>query len=399
MRWRLYLIVISFLLPPFSFLQKKKFKETVPAAYIFMIAAFLMSFIMGCIIIPRILVISHKHQLYDLPDERKIHDTPIPRLGGLSFFPVIVVTLAMSMAVRYLLGYDVIYIPERIVLVEFLFLLAGTMILYVVGVGDDLIGITYRSKFIAQIICGVLLVLSGLWLHNLDGIFGVYAIRMRYSAPLTIFIVVYITNAFNLIDGVDGLASGLVIVALTAFGLIFIKERQLIYALVSFSTLGVVVPFWFYNVFGNQAHGHKLFMGDTGSLTLGFIISFLTLRICLTGAETDGATNHVIVCISALLVPMFDVFRVALHRIRKGRNPFKPDRNHIHHKLLRAGMRKRSVLISIIGLSVFYMIFNYLINPYLNVTYILMIDFALWIGLHAIINHFIKKVEIVPHSI
>jgi UDP-N-acetylmuramyl pentapeptide phosphotransferase/UDP-N-acetylglucosamine-1-phosphate transferase len=370
-----------------------------PAAYIFMIAAFLMSFIMGCIIIPRILVISHKHQLYDLPDERKIHDTPIPRLGGLSFFPVIVVTLAMSMAVRYLLGYDVIYIPERIVLIEFLFLLAGTMILYVVGVGDDLIGITYRSKFIAQIICGVLLVLSGLWLHNLDGIFGIYAIRMRYSAPLTVFIVVYITNAFNLIDGVDGLASGLVIVALTAFGLIFISERQLIYALVSFSTLGVVVPFWFYNVFGNQAQGHKLFMGDTGSLTLGFIISFLTLRICLTGAQGTGATNHVIVCISALLVPMFDVFRVALHRIRKGRNPFKPDRNHIHHKLLRAGMRKRSVLISIIGLSVFYMIFNYLINPYLNVTYILMIDFALWIGLHAIINHFIKKVEIVPHSI
>ena len=386
----MYLIVISFLLPPFSFLQKKKFKETVPAAYIFMIAAFLMSFIMGCIIIPRILVISHKHQLYDLPDERKIHDTPIPRLGGLSFFPVIVVTLAMSMAVRYLLGYDVIYIPERIVLVEFLFLLAGTMILYVVGVGDDLIGITYRSKFIAQIICGVLLVLSGLWLHNLDGIFGVYAIRMRYSAPLTIFIVVYITNAFNLIDGVDGLASGLVIVALTAFGLIFINERQLIYALVSFSTLGVVVPFWFYNVFGNQAQGHKLFMGDTGSLTL---------RRRLTGAESDGDHRDVIAFPTPRSSELSDVFRVALHRIRKGRNPFKPDRNHIHHKLLRAGMRKRSVLISIIGLSVFYMIFNYLINPYLNVTYILMIDFALWIGLHAIINHFIKKVEIVPHSI
>ena len=358
-----------------------------------------MSFIMGCVIIPRILVISHKHQLYDLPDERKIHDAPIPRLGGLSFFPVIVVTIAMSMAVRYLLGYDIIYIPERIVLVEFLFLLAGTMILYVVGVGDDLIGITYRSKFIAQIICGMLLVLSGLWLHNLDGIFGIYTVQMRYSIPLTIFIVVYITNAFNLIDGVDGLASGLVIVALSAFGLIFISERQLIYALVSFSTLGVVVPFWFYNVFGNQARGHKLFMGDTGSLTLGFIISFLTLRICLTGAETDRTTNHVIVCISALLVPMFDVFRVALHRIRKGRNPFKPDRNHIHHKLLRAGMRKRSVLVSIIGLSVFYIVFNYFINPYLNVTYILMIDFALWIGLHAIINHYIKKVEIVPHSI
>ena len=389
--------VISFVLPPSS--KYKTIQSKVPAAYIFIIASFLISALMACVIIPRILLISHKHQLYDIPDERKIHDTPVPRLGGLSFFPVVVISISLMMAVRYLLGYDVIFVPERIVLVEFLFLLAGATILYVVGVGDDLIGITYRSKFIAQILCGLLLAVSGLWLHDLDGFLGINVIRARYSYPLTIFIVVYITNAFNLIDGVDGLASGLVILALTAFGLIFIKERQLIYALVAFSTLGVVVPFWFYNVFGNQKRGHKLFMGDTGSLTLGFIISFLALRICLTGAQGVNTTNHVIVAISALIVPLFAVFRVAVHRIRKQRNPFMPDRNHIHHKLLRAGMHKRYVVITIIGLSLFYMVFNYLINPYLNVTYILIIDFALWIGLHAIINHFIKKVEGVPHSI
>ena len=370
-----------------------------PAAYIFIITSFLISFIMGCVIIPRILLISHKHQLYDLPDERKIHDTPVPRLGGLSFFPVIVVSISLMMAVRYLLGYDVIFVPERIVLVEFLFLLAGCTILYVVGVGDDLIGISYRSKFVAQILCGLLLAISGLWLHDLDGFMGINLLRARYSYPLTIFIVVYITNAFNLIDGVDGLASGLVILALSAFGLIFIKERQLIYALVAFSTLGVIIPFWFYNVFGNQKRGHKLFMGDTGSLTLGFIISFLALRICLTGAEGVNTTNHVIVAISALLVPAFDVLRVAVHRIRKGRNPFKPDRNHIHHKLLRAGMHKRYVVITIVSLSLFYMVFNYYLNRYLNVTYILLIDFALWLVLHGVINHFIKKVEGVPHSI
>lgn len=370
-----------------------------PAAYIFIIASFLMSAIMACVIIPRILLISHKHQLYDIPDERKIHDTPVPRLGGLSFFPVVVISISLMMAVRYLLGYDVIFIPERVVLVEFLFLLAGATILYVVGVGDDLIGITYRSKFVAQIICGLLLAISGLWLHDLDGFLGINTLQARYSYPLTIFIVVYITNAFNLIDGVDGLASGLVILALSAFGLIFIKERQLIYALVAFSTLGVVVPFWFYNVFGNQQRGHKLFMGDTGSLTLGFVISFLALRICLTGAQEANTTNHVIVAISSLIVPLFDVLRVAVHRIRKKRNPFMPDRNHIHHKLLRAGMHKRYVVITIISLSLFYMVFNYLINRYMNVTYILIIDFALWIGLHAIINHFIKKVEGVPHSI
>ena len=106
-----------------------------------------------------------------------------------------------------------------------------------------------------------------------------------------------------------------------------------------------------------------------------------------------------IVAISALIVPLFDVLRVAVHRIRKGRNPFMPDRNHIHHKLLRAGMPKRYVVLTIVGLSLFYMVFNYYLNPYLNVTYILLIDFALWICLHGVINHFIKKVEGIPHSI
>lgn len=370
-----------------------------PAAYKFLICAFVFSLISGIIIIPRILVISHKHKLYDIPDERKIHETPIPRLGGLSFFPTITVTIALLMAVRYLLGYDVIHIPERIVLVEFLFLLSGSCILYVVGVGDDIIGISYRSKFLAQIICGFLLSLSGLWIHDLNGFMGISAIPAYIGYPLTIFIVVFITNAFNLIDGIDGLASGLVSLSLVVFSLIFIKERQLIYALVAISTLGVLLPFWFYNVFGNQQRGHKLFMGDTGSLTLGFILSFLTLRICQTGVEGKFVTNHVIVAVSSLVVPLLDVIRVALHRIRKHRNPFKPDRNHIHHKLLRAGMRKRYVTLAIIGMALFYIVLNYFLNKWMNITFVLIIDFAIWYIVHAIINYFIKKVEVVPHSI
>ena len=135
-------------------------------AYIFLFIAFLLSAIMGMIIIPRILFLSHKHKLYDIPDERKIHKTPVPRLGGLTFFPVITITISFLMAVRYIMGYDVIQIPERIVLIEFLCLLAGACILYIIGVGDDLIGISYRSKFMAQILCGLLLAISGLWLHD-----------------------------------------------------------------------------------------------------------------------------------------------------------------------------------------------------------------------------------------
>lgn len=368
-------------------------------AYIFLFVAFLLSAIMGMLIIPRILFLSHKHKLYDIPDERKIHKTPVPRLGGLTFFPVITITISFLMAVRYIMGYDVIQIPERIVLIEFLCLLAGACILYIIGVGDDLIGISYRSKFMAQILCGFLLAISGLWLHDLDGFLGIHAIRARFSYPLTILIVVFITNAFNLIDGIDGLASGLASMALAVFAFIFIHERQLIYALVAISTLGILVPFWIYNVFGNQARGHKIFMGDTGSLTLGFILSFLALRICLTGAEHPGVSNHVIIAISSLIVPAFDVIRVALHRIRKHRNPFMPDRNHIHHKLLRAGMRKRYVTTFIIALALFFIILNAMIDNQLNITIVLLIDFAIYILMHLAINHFIRKEEGTPHSI
>ena len=175
-----------------------------------------MSCIMGWWLIPRVLVISYKHQLFDMPDERKVHDKPIPRLGEF---------------------------PAVDVLVEFLMLLAGSCVLYIVGVGDDLIGVSYKWKFVAQIICGVLIAMSGLWMHSLGNFMGVDNLPSWLGYLATIFVVVYITNAFNLIDGIDGLASGLSAIALFVFGVVFVLERQLIYAMIAFSTFGVILPF------------------------------------------------------------------------------------------------------------------------------------------------------------
>ena len=368
-------------------------------AYWFLLASFVLSFLMGWWLIPRVLIISYKHQLFDMPDDRKVHDQPIPRLGGLTFFPVITITLSLLMGIRYLFGWDVVNLPAVEVLVEFMMLLAGSCVLYVVGVGDDLIGVSYKWKFVAQIICGILIALSGLWMHSLGNFLGFENLPKWMGYLATIFVVVYITNAFNLIDGIDGLASGLTAIALFVMGAVFVVERQLIYAMIAFSTFGVIVPFWFYNVFGNRRKGKKIFMGDTGSLTLGFIMSFLLLRIMLTGWEHEGHPGFILVAISALLIPLFDVIRVALHRIRKHRNPFKPDRNHIHHKLLRSGMKMRWVLATIISMDVFYIVLNFFLREYLNITVILLIDLALWGILHFFLNKRIKQVEGVPHSI
>ena len=371
----------------------------IPVAYWFLVISFVLSFILGWGLIPRVLVISHKHKLFDMPDDRKVHDMPIPRLGGLTFFPVIVITISLLMGIRYLNGWSIINVSSREVFVEFMLLLSGSCTLYVVGVGDDLVGVSYRQKFVAQIICGGMLAISGLWLHSLGNFLGISNIPMWLGTLITIFITVYITNAFNLIDGIDGLASGLTAIALGVFAIIFILEQQLIYAMIACSTLGVIVPFWFYNVFGNRKKGKKIFMGDTGSLTLGFIMSFLLLRIILTSYQQNGTPGFILVAISALLIPSFDVVRVAVHRMRKHRNPFKPDRNHIHHKLLRCGMRMQNVLITIISLDIFYIILNYLLRRCLNITVILLLDGILWCILHMILNKQIKKIEGTPHSV
>lgn len=364
-------------------------------AYWFLLASFVMSFLMGWWLIPRVLIISYKHKLFDMPDERKVHDQPIPRLGGLIFFPVIVITLSLLMGIRYMHGWDVVNLPSKEVFVEYMMLLAGSCVLFIVGVGDDLVGVNYKWKFIAQIICGCLISMSGLWMHNLGDFLGVDELPKWLGYLTAIFVVVYITNAFNLIDGIDGLASGLSAIALFVFGCVFVWERQLIYAMIAFATFGVIVPFWFYNVFGNRRKGKKIFMGDTGSLTLGLIMSFLLLRIMLTSYQQHGTPGFVLVAISALLIPLFDVVRVAFHRIRKGRNPFMPDQNHIHHKLLRTGMKMRWVLFTIVAMDIFYILLNFVLYHYLNNTVIIIIDLILWCILHWVLNKKVKTKEAV----
>lgn len=360
-------------------------------AYYFIFFAFIISLLMGFIVLPNVLVISHKHHLYDLPDDRKIHTIPIPRLGGVIFFPIITITIALLMGTRYFLGYDIIYISERSVLIELLFLLCGCCMLYILGVKDDLVGVSYKWKFLVQFLCGILLTLAGLWIHDGYGLFGINHIRARFGYPITIFLVVYIINAFNMIDGLDGLASGLASVSLITFAFIFIQEKQLIYVLISISTLGVVLPFGIYNIFGNRMKGNKVFMGDTGTLTLGLILSFLLLRIYYTDSETNHIHNYYLIAFSSLIVPLFDVVRVFYLRIINHHNPFLPDRNHIHHKLLKTGMNCREVTLTIISLSVLMIILNMWLSIYLDINYIVCLDIIIMFVFHSIARSVIKR--------
>ena len=241
-----------------------------------------------------------------------------------------------------------------------------------------MIGVRYKNKFVVQILCGILLVAAGLALHNLGGVLGIQQLYRPLGFLLTILVVVFIVNAINLIDGIDGLASGLTIVAMSYFGVLFIEERQLAYAVLSFATVGTLLPFFYYNVFGNVNRGRKLFMGDTGSLTMGLILAFCGLRVANSVSLPAIGINTMVAAFAPLLVPCMDVVRVFFVRIRSGKNPFTPDKNHIHHKLLAIGVSARWAMITIVLISAFLTVMNVVLARWVNINILLVGDVLLY---------------------
>lgn len=355
--------------------------------------AFLVAVVLGRIIIPNILIISLRKRLFDQPDTRKVHNKPIPRLGGVTFFPVIVFTFAVFTALRVMSN----EIPNNLFTTEtaceFLFLIAGLTLLYIVGIADDLIDVRYRKKFVVQIISAALFPISGLYINDFYGLFGIHAIAPFIGIPFTILLVVFITNAINLIDGIDGLASGLSMVALILFGMIFIHYSLWNYAILAFICVGVIIPFFAYNVFGNADKGRKIFMGDTGSLTLGYILSFFVIRYCMhaPGFNMEEYGAPVVVSFSMLLVPCLDVIRVVLKRARIGVPLFLPDKNHIHHKFLAMGFTPRRALITIQIMSGCFCAFSFIAVRHMDNTLVFVIDVIVWTALNVWFNHVINK--------
>ena len=357
------------------------------------VAALVTAVILGQIIIPNILLVSFRKRLFDVPDERKVHNALVPRLGGLSFFPVILFCVCCFIGLRLLLGGPLDQLLPPAMTAELLLFTAGLTLLYIVGVADDLIGVRYSKKFVVQLLTALMLPLSGLYINNLYGLFGIHVLSPFIGVPLTLVLVVFITNAINLIDGIDGLASGLSMVALAVFGGLFVWNNWWVYALVAFVSIGVLIPFFSYNVFGNASRGRKIFMGDTGSLMLGYLLSLFTVRYCMyTGdALSEPSGSPVLVAFSVLLVPSLDVIRVVLHRVRNGRNPFLPDKNHIHHKFLAMGFTPRTAMVTILLMSACFCAFNLLTVHWLNNTLVFVIDIVVWTALNILFDKVIQQ--------
>ncbi len=359
------------------------------------VLVFVICVILAGVLIPKILLISFRKKLFDVPDERKIHHAAIPCLGGIAFNPVVIFSIASLLGVCRLLGYDdVLYevVSEGLMLT---FGFCAVMVLYLVGIADDLIGIRYRSKFVAQIACGLMVIAGGLWIDNLHGLLLIYNIPELIGWPLTVFAVVFIINAINLIDGIDGLASGLCGVAMLFYGIILFVAHEYICSMLAFATLGVLVPFFYYNVFGNVKRGRKIFMGDTGSMTVGMMLCILSLKVCrcFTDDASADAPNPFVLAYSPLIIPCFDVVRVYMHRVRNGRNPFMPDKSHIHHKLLAIGMPQRAAMVTIVSVAVVFTLFNILLSTCISVTLLLIVDVLIYTAANIRLTRRIRQVK------
>lgn len=353
--------------------------------------AFVSAVAMGRMIIPNILIISMRKRLFDVPDARKVHKRPVPRLGGVTFFPVILFAMCVFTALRVVTGNGPDETQVERVTCEFLFLVGGLTLLYVLGIGDDLVGVRYRRKFVIQILSAAMIPLSGMYINDFYGLFGVHAVPAAVGIPLTMWLTVFITNAVNLIDGIDGLASGLCMVALLVFGVLFVRLNQWIYAMLAFVTVGVTIPFFSYNVFGRAEMGRKIFMGDTGSLTLGFILSFFVVKYCMRDPLLPPAMkgSPVLVSFSVLLVPCLDVVRVVLRRARNRRPLFMPDKSHIHHKFLEMGFSPRGAMVTIQLMSACFFVCTVVGIRYLDDTLVFVADIVVWTLLNLWFNRVI----------
>lgn len=353
------------------------------------LAVFLISAGISGIIIPKILLIAFRKRLFDEPDERKIHTAAVPRLGGLAFMPSIVFSICLVVGVKGILDAQGLSAyfggPSEVgdmseMLLPMCFGLCAVMMMYLVGIADDLIGVRYSAKFVAQILAALLLAMGGVRIDNFHGFMWLYELSVGLSWAATVLLVVFITNAINLIDGIDGLASGLSGIAMAFYGFVFMHTGHMLYAMLAFAGLGTLVPFFYYNVFGNPAMGKKIFMGDTGSLTTGLILSFLSIEVCSLPEGNVYSWDVMVLAFAPLAIPCLDVIRVFVHRIVRGMSPFLPDKSHIHHKLLALGIPQRWAMITILATSSALIAANLLMSVHMGPMWVLVIDMVVWVA-------------------
>ena len=340
---------------------------------------------------PVLLRFCKKRGLFDMPNSRKVHTNHIPRLGGTLFVPAMLAGMFAVGALSIWQGDDYFSLGFSSVL-----MFVALIMVYTIGLIDDVLGLDAKVKFAIQFIAAAFMPVCNLYINNLYGFCGIYEIPVWVGYPLTMLIALTIINAINLIDGIDGLSSGLGVIALGVFSFLFIKLGSPVFAVFSLGLSGALVAFMYYNLFGSAEEFTKTFMGDTGSLVLGFSLTYLCIKYCMFNPavfQTQGCP--ILVSFTLVAVPVFDLVRVAVSRLCRGKGMFTPDKTHIHHLCLAAGMTMRRALLCVLVLQAAVDGLNQLLFKGCNVgsTAIVLADIALYALTIVILK---KKTHILP---
>ncbi|MCX6316081.1 MAG: MraY family glycosyltransferase [Bacteroidetes bacterium] len=288
--------------------------------YKFALLCLVTAFVLTLITIPPIISLIKKYKLYDVPNARKEHSTPIPTMGGIAIVAGMVISLFLWFP-----------FSNAMAQVAFFFSIA---VLLALGIMDDLRDLSAKYKFIVQFALAVLICLSGIRITSFDGLFGIYDIPVSLQYTITILAIVGITNAFNLIDGIDGLAGGIGFMSLITLGIFLTLSGDVNTALIAFALAGGILAFLYFNL--NPA---RIFMGDTGSLILGFVTAVLCIRLMQvnTLVEEPVLPHAAVFVMGIVMIPVFDTIRVFGVRLWNGKSPFSADKTHIHHLLTNQG--------------------------------------------------------------
>jgi UDP-GlcNAc:undecaprenyl-phosphate/decaprenyl-phosphate GlcNAc-1-phosphate transferase len=327
------------------------------------LASFLTAFLITSIAIPPIVKITRQKGIYGKRSGRDTHTINIPTLGGVAIFAGFIVAFFIFTGLFKLDG--------------ILFLIVGILVVFFTGLTDDIRNIKPVWKLIGEIIASLMLIfIADIWITNLYGFLGINDIGYLPGVLLTLLIFLVIINSFNLIDGIDGLASGIGILSSICFGLIFYLEQEYSFVIISVGLAGSVIAFFYYNVFSKS---RKILMGDTGSLILGLLQAVMAIKVLefeQSPAPVFQSASAPAIVFAILIIPVFDILRVTFLRIIHGRSPFRADSKHIHYRLLALGLNHMQASGILIGINILFIVLVFLLRNW-EVTKLICLLFVL----------------------
>ncbi len=318
------------------------------------IISFVTAFTLTYFVIPPVIRVALKKELYDVPVARSSHTQVTPRLGGIAIFAGTIFSIMLWTPFTHY-GGDLQYV------------LCAFILIFLVGVKDDIDGIAPSKKLVVEILAAVILTFkAGVKISSLHGLMGIEQISLGWSILLTVFTIIVIINAINLIDGINGLSGSIIIIITGTLGVWFMMIQRYDLAIMAVSAAGATAAFLKYNYSPAQ-----IFMGDTGALLLGLICSILVINFI----ELNGKLNDLhpfkinaapAVAIGILILPLFDTLRVFIGRVLRGHHPLYPDRTHIHHLLLDSGLSHTEATVALVGVNIFFVALVFLLQRYTN---------------------------------